>query len=53
MVESNKPMLEKDEEMIIESSEKLPLVNSFDELDLNESLLRGLYSYGFLKPSAV
>ena len=42
-----------DEEMIIESSEKLALVESFDELNLNEQLLRGLYSYGFLKPSAV
>ena len=53
MVESSKPMIEQDEEMVIESSEKLPLVDSFDELNLNESLLRGLYSYGFLKPSAV
>jgi ATP-dependent RNA helicase len=42
-----------DEEMVIESSEKLELVESFDALNLNEQLLRGLYAYGFNKPSAV
>jgi len=39
--------------MLIESSEKIELVQSFDELNLNEQLLRGLYAYGFNKPSAV
>jgi ATP-dependent RNA helicase len=42
-----------DEDMIIESSEKIELITSFDELKLNEQLLRGLYAYGFSKPSAV
>lgn len=42
-----------DEEMVIEASEKLELVESFDALNLNEQLLRGLYAYGFNKPSAV
>jgi translation initiation factor 4A len=28
-------------------------VDSFDDLDLNENLLRGIYSYGFEKPSAI
>jgi ATP-dependent RNA helicase len=42
-----------DEELLIESSEKLELVQSFDDLNLNEQLLRGLYAYGFNKPSAV
>jgi translation initiation factor 4A len=28
-------------------------VESFDDLDLNEDLLRGIYSYGFEKPSAI
>ena len=42
-----------DENMIIESSEKIELVKSFDDLGLNENLLRGLYAYGFNKPSAV
>ena len=39
--------------MLIESSEKIELIQSFDELNLNEQLLRGLYAYGFNKPSAV
>jgi len=46
-------VMAEDEEMIIESSEKIELIQSFDELNLNEQLLRGLYAYGFNKPSAV
>lgn len=46
-------VIAEDEEMIIESSEKIELIQSFDELNLNEQLLRGLYAYGFNKPSAV
>lgn len=42
-----------DDEVVIESSEKIQLVESFDDLSLNEQLLRGLYAYGFNKPSAV
>jgi len=30
-----------------------PVVDSFDDLDLQEELLRGIYSYGFEKPSAI
>jgi translation initiation factor 4A len=30
-----------------------PVVDSFDDLDLQEGLLRGIYSYGFEKPSAI
>eukprot|EP00397_Hematodinium_sp_SG-2012_P003696 GEMP01003704.1.p1 GENE.GEMP01003704.1~~GEMP01003704.1.p1 ORF type:complete len:389 (+),score=77.81 GEMP01003704.1:53-1219(+) len=29
------------------------IVESFDDLSLNENLLRGIYSYGFEKPSAI
>ena len=42
-----------DDDMIIEASEELEVVKSFDELGLREDLLRGIYSYGFNKPSAV
>jgi len=42
-----------DTEMIIESSEDLEVVKSFDDLGLREELLRGIYAYGFNKPSAV
>ena len=40
-------------EMVIESSEELEIVSSFDELNLREELLRGVYAYGFNMPSAV
>ena len=45
--------MDADEEMIIESSEKLEVVRSFDDLGLREDLQRGIYAYGFSKPSAV
>jgi len=34
-------------------SEEYPAVDSFDDLDLHEGLLRGIYSYGFERPSAI
>jgi ATP-dependent RNA helicase len=45
--------LQDDTEMVIESSEDLEVVKSFDDLGLREELLRGIYAYGFNKPSAV
>ena len=44
---------EDDTEIIVESSEKIEIVQSFDELQLRDELLRGVYAYGFDKPSAV
>jgi len=35
------------------SEEEYKAVDSFDDLDLPEQLLRGIYSYGFEKPSAI
>lgn len=29
------------------------MVDSFDDMNLSESLLRGIYAYGFEKPSAI
>jgi ATP-dependent RNA helicase len=37
----------------IETSKKLKVVKSFDDFGLQEDLLRGIYSYGFEKPSAI
>jgi translation initiation factor 4A len=44
-----------DTEFIVESSNEreFPRVATFDEMELNENLLRGIYSYGFEKPSAI
>jgi ATP-dependent RNA helicase len=39
--------------MIIESTEDLEVVKSFDDLGFREELLRGIYAYGYTKPSAV
>jgi translation initiation factor 4A len=35
------------------SSTKIDVYDSFDTMDLPESLLRGIYSYGFERPSAI
>jgi len=37
----------------VEGGEEYAVVESFDDLDLDERLLRGIYSYGFEKPSAI
>ncbi|PWS22277.1 hypothetical protein DKP78_19230, partial [Enterococcus faecium] len=37
---------------VIESNWK-EVVDSFDDMNLHESLLRGIYAYGFEKPSAI
>jgi translation initiation factor 4A len=34
-------------------SEEYPVCESFDDLDLHDDLLRGIYSYGYEKPSAI
>ena len=34
-------------------ADEYPVVDLFDNLDLQELLLRGIYSYGFEKPSAI
>jgi translation initiation factor 4A len=44
-----------DTEFIVETSNatEFPRVASFDEMGVNENLLRGIYAYGFEKPSAI
>jgi len=34
-------------------SDEYPVYESFDDLDLQDNLLRGIYSYGFERPSAI
>lgn len=36
-----------------ETSEDVDVVPTFDQMGLREDLLRGIYSYGFEKPSAI
>lgn len=39
--------------MSVENISEKDRITSFDELDINENLLRGIYGYGFEKPSAI
>jgi len=41
------------EGVTVTGADEYPVFESFDDYDLNENLLRGIYSYGFEKPSAI
>merc|ERR1719331_3731043 len=41
------------EGLTVQGGEDYPVVESFDDLELDERLLRGIYAYGFEKPSAI
>merc|ERR1711937_70087 len=41
------------EGVTVTGAEEYPVFESFDDYDLQENLLRGIYSYGFEKPSAI
>lgn len=42
-----------DEDLIFETSEEVEVLPTFDVLGLKDHLLRGVYAYGFERPSAV
>jgi len=42
-----------DSKLVFESSEKVEVVSTFDDLKLKDLLLRGIYAYNFEKPSAI
>merc|ERR1712166_1520753 len=44
---------EDEEELIFETTDDVEVVPTFDEIGLRDDLLRGIYAYGFEKPSAV
>mmetsp|Transcript_1008 Transcript_1008/g.1626 ORF Transcript_1008/g.1626 Transcript_1008/m.1626 type:complete len:397 (-) Transcript_1008:406-1596(-) len=46
-------MEETEEDLAFETSKGVKVVASFDNMGLKEELLRGLYGYGFEKPSAI
>jgi len=41
------------EGVTVTGADEYPVFESFDDYDLRENLLRGIYSYGFEKPSAI
>merc|ERR1711904_547151 len=42
-----------DDKLVFETSADVEVVPTFDEIGLRDDLLRGIYAYGFEKPSAV
>jgi len=46
-------LIKEDGKLVFETSSDIEIVPTFDELGLREDLLRGIYAYGFEKPSAV
>jgi len=50
----NKGNLRDDDDKVeFETSQKVELYNTFDVMGLREDLLKGIYAYGFEKPSAI
>ena len=44
---------ESEEKIVFTTSKGVEVVNSFEKMGLREDLLRGIYAYGFEKPSAI
>jgi ATP-dependent RNA helicase len=44
---------EDDEGITFETSKSVKVFSSFDKMALRDDLLRGIYAYGFEKPSAI
>ncbi|XBJ05910.1 hypothetical protein VPH35_024601 [Triticum aestivum] len=42
-----------DDKLTFETSARVEFVGSFDAMGIREDLLRGIYGYGFEKPSAI
>ena len=42
-----------DEGFVFETSEHIEVYDSFEHMELKGKILRGIYNYGFVKPSAV
>merc|ERR1711937_25265 len=46
-------LMKEEDKLVFETSADVEIVPTFDEIGLREDLLRGIYAYGFEKPSAV
>lgn len=42
-----------DEALVFETSPGVEAITSFDQMGIRDDLLRGIYAYGFEKPSAI
>eukprot|EP00771_Trimastix_marina_P000477 gnl/Trimastix_PCT/1499.p2 GENE.gnl/Trimastix_PCT/1499~~gnl/Trimastix_PCT/1499.p2 ORF type:complete len:411 (+),score=157.96 gnl/Trimastix_PCT/1499:55-1233(+) len=45
--------MEDDRRLVFDTTSDVDVVSSFDQMGLKEDLLRGIYSYGFERPSAI
>lgn len=52
-MEENKQTLLDGKQLLFETSENIEVCPKFDDIGFNENLKKGLYCYGFDKPSAV
>ena len=50
---SRRQVADGDETMEFETSKGVQVISSFDQMGIKEELLRGIYNYGFEKPSAI
>ena len=50
---NNKIDFDEDKRMKFETSKEVNVTSTFDGMGIREDLLRGLYAYGFEKPSAI
>eukprot|EP00658_Telonema_sp_P-2_P011321 TRINITY_DN142_c0_g1_i12.p1 TRINITY_DN142_c0_g1~~TRINITY_DN142_c0_g1_i12.p1 ORF type:complete len:428 (-),score=125.54 TRINITY_DN142_c0_g1_i12:262-1545(-) len=46
-------LIEEEDELIFETSAEVEVAGTFDDIGLRDDLLRGIYAFGFEKPSAV
>jgi len=53
MAEGKQAVVLGDENVDFETTKGVKVINTFDAMGLREDLLRGLYAYGFEKPSAI
>ncbi|XP_022890036.1 eukaryotic initiation factor 4A-3 [Olea europaea var. sylvestris] len=50
---ARRAMEEEDAKLVFETSKGVEPIMSFDEMGIKDDLLRGIYNYGFEKPSAI
>ncbi|KAL0925550.1 hypothetical protein M5K25_003897 [Dendrobium thyrsiflorum] len=49
----SRPSRLEDENLVFETSPGVEAITSFDQMGIRDDLLRGIYAYGFEKPSAI
>jgi len=56
VAEPRRRVIETDDEdakLVFETSEEVKVTKTFDQMKLREDLIRGIYAYGFERPSAI